>query len=197
MLVHVLERTLALLHPFMPFVTEEIWSLMPGERGLLAASPWPEADESRRDEQAEAAMDRVIEAVAALRRYRDDVGAQARRRRSAACSRPTATPTLRDHVGRLARFELVGPTRTASPWRRSRSRAASVEVFASEGLDAEAEGRRARGRARAQLDGEIERLEGSSPTRASSSKAPAEVVEEERDKLERLPARRSARLDEA
>ena len=36
-LLWALERTLRLLHPVMPFVTEEIWSLMPGERGLLGA----------------------------------------------------------------------------------------------------------------------------------------------------------------
>src|SRR4029453_16565420 len=35
-LLHALERVLTLLHPVMPFVTEEIWSLLPGDRGLLA-----------------------------------------------------------------------------------------------------------------------------------------------------------------
>src|SRR5688572_7379687 len=43
-LLWVLERMLALLHPIMPFVTEEIWSYMPGERGLLAVAPWPGVD---------------------------------------------------------------------------------------------------------------------------------------------------------
>ena len=46
-LLWVLERTLTLLHPVMPFVTEEIWSYMPGERGLLASSPWPASDDVR------------------------------------------------------------------------------------------------------------------------------------------------------
>ena len=76
-LLWALERTLQLLHPVMPFVTEEIWSFLPGDHGLLAAAPWPEADESRLDEGAEAELDRLIEAVTALRRYRDEVGATA------------------------------------------------------------------------------------------------------------------------
>ena len=41
-LLYALERMLTLLHPVMPHVTEEIWSYLPGERGLLAVSPWPE-----------------------------------------------------------------------------------------------------------------------------------------------------------
>ena len=52
-LLWVLERSLALLHPVMPFVTEEIWSLLPGERGLLASSPWPVARPERIDADAE------------------------------------------------------------------------------------------------------------------------------------------------
>src|SRR5213076_1535880 len=62
-LLHVLERCLTLLHPFMPHVTEEIWSFMPGERGLLAVSEWPEGDDALFDEQAEAEMERVRELV--------------------------------------------------------------------------------------------------------------------------------------
>src|SRR5256885_2500678 len=61
----------------MPFVTEEIWSHLPGERGLLAADEWPAADPGLIDEEAEATVARTMEAVTALRRYRQDVGAPA------------------------------------------------------------------------------------------------------------------------
>ncbi len=40
-LLHVLEETLALLHPLMPFVTEEIYGFVPGREGLLAARGFP------------------------------------------------------------------------------------------------------------------------------------------------------------
>src|SRR3954471_14362150 len=74
-LLYVLDRTLRLLHPVMPFVTEEVWSYLPGERGLLAASPWPVVDGALVDDEAEAVVGRTIEAITALRRYRDEVGA--------------------------------------------------------------------------------------------------------------------------
>jgi len=37
-----LETSLKLLHPFMPFITEEIWQILPGKRQPLIISPWPE-----------------------------------------------------------------------------------------------------------------------------------------------------------
>jgi valyl-tRNA synthetase len=61
-----LERLLALLHPVMPHVTEEIWSQLPGRTSRLIVSPWPEPDAEY--ESSAAALDRVQEAARIFRR---------------------------------------------------------------------------------------------------------------------------------
>lgn len=43
-LLYVLENSLKIIHPFMPFVTEEIWSMLPGKKNLLMVEPWPAPD---------------------------------------------------------------------------------------------------------------------------------------------------------
>ena len=67
-LVYVLERTLRLLHPFMPFVTEEIWQHLPHEGDALIIAPWPTPDAL--DEAAEAEMGPIMEMVRAIRNAR-------------------------------------------------------------------------------------------------------------------------------
>ncbi|HUT16227.1 MAG TPA: valine--tRNA ligase [Anaerolineae bacterium] len=69
-LVYVLERTLRLLHPFMPFVTEEIWQHLPHEGEALIIAPWPEADAL--DEEAEEEMELITGMVRAIRNARAD-----------------------------------------------------------------------------------------------------------------------------
>ena len=76
-LVHVLERTLRLLHPFMPFITEEIWqtltAALPDRSALpeaLIIAEFPEADPALHDEQAEAEISSVIELVRSVRNLR-------------------------------------------------------------------------------------------------------------------------------
>ena len=103
-LLWALERTLALLHPMMPFVTEEIWSHHPARNGHLAVHPFPEADESLFDPEAEAEVEGGIELTRRLRAWRDMVEvpvastlAGPRRR----ASQP------QEFVGRLSRFEFV------------------------------------------------------------------------------------------
>src|SRR3954452_17421775 len=73
-LLHVLRETLALAHPVIPFVTEEIWSYVPGADGLLAASRTPEEHPELIDHAAERAVERQFAAVQALRGWRQAVG---------------------------------------------------------------------------------------------------------------------------
>ena len=69
-LVHVLETCLRLLHPFMPFVTEEIWQHLPHEGETIMLAPWPDATGSLQDPEAEAAMDTLVELVRGIRNVR-------------------------------------------------------------------------------------------------------------------------------
>ena len=66
-LLWTLERILALAHPICPFVTEAVWSHLPGARGLLMLEPYPEPNAEHRDPQAEGDVQAAIEAVSQAR----------------------------------------------------------------------------------------------------------------------------------
>src|SRR3954471_2330692 len=177
-----LERILRLLHPVMPFVTEEIWSLMPGEeRGLLAAAEFPVADESRFDEDAERDVERLIEAVTALRRYRDEVGAKP----SAALNGVLAAEGydgLREHIGRLSRTQLADAASGGDVSASVPIPGGAVQVLPSDAFDPD-EARERVAKKRGGLVAEIERAEKKLANESFVAKAPAAVVEEERRKL--------------
>ncbi len=181
-LLWALERTLRLLHPVMPFVTEEIWRLMPGERGLLATTRWPEADPARFDAPAEAEMSRLIEAVTALRRYRDEVGAKPGRpvRGRLAAEGYGATG---EQVARLARFEWVDASQNGDVLASVPIPGGAVQVLPSEAFDAD-EALRRIDKKREGLAKEIERAERKLANEGFVAKAPPEVVDEERRKLD-------------
>jgi valyl-tRNA synthetase len=179
-LLHALERSLVLLHPVMPFVTEEVWSHLPGERGLLAVAPWPEPDDSLIDEQAEAALDQVIEVVTDLRRFRDDVGAKASVSVPARFAGETNGELL-EQIGRMARFSFGdqdGEVFATIP-----VAGGSLEVLRSDAFDSAAAEQRLATR-RQELSGEIERGEKKLANERFVERAPAEVVAEERRKLD-------------
>jgi valyl-tRNA synthetase len=73
-LLYVLERTLRLAHPFMPFITEAIWQSLPGAGESLMIARYPEADLSWIDEEAEGRMGVVMEVTRALRNLRAELG---------------------------------------------------------------------------------------------------------------------------
>ncbi|GAA4145526.1 valine--tRNA ligase [Actinomadura keratinilytica] len=79
----VLDRLLRLLHPVIPFVTEELWTSLTGEETLVRAA-WPQADAARHDEDAEALVASLQRLVTEVRRFRADQGLKPGQRVAAA-----------------------------------------------------------------------------------------------------------------
>jgi len=69
-LVETLDRILRLLHPFMPFITEEIWQHLPPSQKSLTIAPFPEPDKSLRNEEVEAEMELLQKAIIEVRTIR-------------------------------------------------------------------------------------------------------------------------------
>jgi len=74
--VSCLDRLLRLLHPIMPFVTEELWSLLPGRRDFLMRAAWPELQSA--DPEAEETFGQVMTIVEEVRGHRQAAGAPPR-----------------------------------------------------------------------------------------------------------------------
>ena len=72
-LVWVMSNTLKLLHPFMPFITEEIWQTLPHDGESIMISAWPEYDPDHSFEAEEAEMERIMTAVRAIRNRRAEM----------------------------------------------------------------------------------------------------------------------------
>jgi valyl-tRNA synthetase len=181
-LLFCLDRTLRLLHPLMPHVTEEIWSYLPAADGeareLLAVSEWPRTEPQRIDEQAEELVARVIGAVTELRRYRDESGVRPSAvlpARLAADGYDGATA----HLAHLARLELC---EDGDPAAEVPVPGGAVQLLSSADFDPGVASARAAER-RDRLTTEIERLERKLANERFVERAPAEVVQGERDKL--------------
>jgi valyl-tRNA synthetase len=72
-LVHTLRTILTLLHPYCPFVTEELWGQVKlKDAGMLIKEPWPEAHAKWKDSKAEAELQVLIDTVTAIRKMRSD-----------------------------------------------------------------------------------------------------------------------------
>ncbi len=177
-LLCVLERTLSLAHPLIPFVTEAIWAELPGHADgpPLVVSPYPVPEESRIDVAAEAEVGGHIELTRAIRRWRDLAGVGVGVLLSARGAEP------HELVGRLARVEF-GADGAGDPI----ASIGPVEIMASEGVDPD----RARAGVEERLEelrAEVSRAEGKLANERFVARAPADVVEAEREKLNRYRA---------
>jgi valyl-tRNA synthetase len=172
-LLWALEQVLALAHPLMPFVTEEIYSYLPSRPSeALVIHPFPQADDSLIDEAAEREIGQAIALTRALRRWRDLAGVPVKQVLTA------RSENARPHelVSRLARvsFSEDGGEPIAS--------VGGVELLETEGVDPDAVRTRIEER-REKLRGEVKRGEGKLSNDGFVAKAPADVVDAEREKL--------------
>ena len=179
----VLRETLQVAHPVMPFVTEELWQYVrePAE-GLLAGVVRAPREDSAIDADAEAALERVIGATQALRRWRNEVGVSPGVT-VAARLEAEGYAELRPLLSRIARVDLRegggdAVTSVAIP---------GGVLAILEGVDLAAHAQR-RERERARLVAEIERLRAKLANDAFVANAPPAVVAAEREKLARLEA---------
>ena len=108
-LVHALRRILKLLHPYCPFVTEELWSqLKPKAAGALMKEAWPSTKQERRDKDSFDALGVVIEVITAVRKLRTEQKMEPGKKVSVIIhSRKHAAmlETQREHIVRLAKLE--------------------------------------------------------------------------------------------
>jgi len=176
-LLHTLERTLALAHPVMPFVTEAIWEYHPYREGHLVVHQFPDSDSSRISEAVEAEVGEAIAVTRQLRGWRDMAGVPPKIVLDAAGD-PASVP---EFVSRLGRVN-IGPGEGEA--------VATVSGFgiqASDELDMEAVRSRIDAR-RGKVEAELKKIEGKLGNERFVENAPAEVVAEEREKAERLRA---------
>jgi valyl-tRNA synthetase len=172
-LLHVLGAVLALAHPLAPFVTEEVWGYMPGERDPLVISPYPVAEPSLVDSAAEAEVGGSIALVRRVRRWRDLVGVAPR---VVLPARLAGESEPHEFVSRLARISLDGAGGEAL------ATIGAVEILGTDEVDPAEVDRRVSERL-AELRSEVARAEGKLANESFAAKAPADVVEAERSKL--------------
>ena len=187
----VLERTMRLLHPFMPFLTEEIWQKLPREGHSIMRAPWPEVDEKEIDAEAEAAMTAIMEVIKVTRNLRAELGTPPGKKsmlllrvRDAALADVFAAHT--DYFHALASASEVTFLAEDAPDPENvvtgALAGAAVYLPLAGLIDVEKETARLT-KERDNLEKEIARLSGKLANAGFTSKAPAAVVAAEREKL--------------
>jgi len=201
-MIHVLKTVLELLHPIMPFVTEEIWQKLPGSSDSIVVAPFPRANPEEIDAGAEDDMETIIQVVTAVRNIRSEMNVP-----------PSAHPhvdlrTAHERTeANLARNNsmmctLAGLKSIAVHRDLERPKSAAtavvenVEVFVSlEGIIDFTEEKNRLGKEMEKLQKDVQFVTRKLSNEDFLSRAPEHIVEKEREK-ERMLREKEAKLKE-
>ncbi len=197
-LTYTLETALRLLHPYMPFVTEEVWQYLPHEGTALILASWPEADQVYLDKEAEDSMKVLIELIRGIRNVRAEYEVDPGRQIEALAHGGSYEALIAGYASlftRLCRVREITflPNNGAAPEKAASVVVGDATIYLPLAgmIDLEME--------RTRLRGELDNLE-QLLTRSMNllnnpnfvSKARPEVVSREREKLADLQSRKAA-----
>jgi len=188
-LAEILEPTLRLLHPFMPFITEEIWQRLPHAGASIMLAPFPKARRKDHDPAAERDMAVLMAVISAIRNIRGEmrIPPSTTLRAVLKPATPKATRLLKGQaalVQALARCEVTVDPRAARPAASAMAIADGVECFVPLGglVDLEAERQRLAKEIK-KVEDQIAFLKGKLGRQEFRAKAPRDVVEREKGRL--------------
>jgi len=197
----VFDQVLLMLHPIMPYVTEELWSKISDRNSMLMLADWPQL-KGLENADAEAEMDWVVRLISSVRTVRSEMNVEPKaqltlRLKDASAATLARLATNRDLIHRLARIEdsgaLEGEVEKGSV--STVLDEATVVLPMSGIIDVDAEKARLDKEIK-KLDPEIMKYEKKLSNQGFLAKAPEAVVAEQKERLEGLKADR-AKLDEA
>ena len=195
-LVYVLDQILRLLHPFMPFITEEIWQAIPHEGKFIMASDWPVWRDELAFPQDEESMELIKDAITAIRARRAEMNVPANKRVNMTIStqRQDVFTAGIPFFGRLAGAEGVTVSDTVDEGAMERecmvevvTHAARIFIPLAELVDFEKELARI-AKEKENCLKQIAMFEGKLSNESFVSRAPEKVVNDQREKLAKAKA---------
>lgn len=186
-LTYVLSNTLKLLHPFMPFLTEEIWQTLPHEGESIMISAFPTYREDLVNTRAEYEMTLIMDAIRGIRNIRSEMNVPPSKK-----SKLIVATSEEEIFGAGAKFfeKLAGASEVLVQADKSGVPENAVTVVVNKAelcmplddlIDKEKELERLN-KEKNRLEGEIKRVQGKLSNEGFLAKAPANLVEQEKEK---------------
>ncbi|MFC1699868.1 valine--tRNA ligase [Candidatus Omnitrophota bacterium] len=194
-LYKVLEKSLRILHPLMPFITEEIWQNLNTKEKSIMISTWPHLQKQFIDKKAESQMKTIIACISAIRNIRAVWQIEPAKKIEAKLSvaKPALEKLLKEHFSYITDLAKVETLEIAKNLKRPKASAVAViddiEIFVPLAgiIDVQKEATRLKFKIK-ELDGILQKTDHKLKNKQFLSRAPAVIVNKEKEKKEQLKA---------
>ena len=190
-LLYVLENILKLLHPFMPYITEEIWQALPNREEALIVSKWPEYKEELVFEKEERATEYIENAIREIRNARSEMNIENSKKSNTLVytKDPEVKEIFEEMKGLLLSLGYSNSVEITDDEGRKNSEniaivldRAEIQLPLKELVDFEKELKRLQ-KDKKDAEAELKRAKGKLSNQGFVSKAPAKLIEEEKEKV--------------